>query len=133
MILDLGIFLICFWRFWQIKIFKHKNKDKTGESSDIEVKLEISLKEAAFGIEKEIGYTSNDICEVCNGTGSEGKDGTERCHVCGGTGQVRHSRQTLIGSVITTSVCGNCNGTGEIIKIHVKSAGGKVIISKRKL
>lgn len=126
------IFDMFFGDFGRSRSSSTRTRTRQARGSDIEVKLEISLKEAAFGIEKEIRYTSNDICEVCNGTGSEGKDGTERCHVCGGTGQVRHSRQTLIGSVITTSVCGNCNGTGEIIKNPCKKCGGKGYYKQKK-
>ncbi|MCL4385316.1 MAG: molecular chaperone DnaJ [Actinobacteria bacterium] len=100
--------------------------------SHIETKLEISLKEAAFGIEKEVEYYCNDLCEVCNGTGSEIPDGIEKCKVCNGTGQVRYTRQTFLGNMVTASTCNNCGGTGEIIKNPCKKCSGKGYYRQKK-
>lgn len=84
--------------------------------SDIEIETEISFKEAAFGIKKEIEYILEDICEECGGSGSVKDGGVESCSQCGGAGKVRVTRQTFIGNVITTADCDRCNGTGKIIK-----------------
>jgi len=92
--------------------------------SDISIVSEINFKESAFGIKKEIEYRVNEICEKCNGRGSEREDGKAKCSVCGGTGQIREARQTFIGNIITTSTCRNCGGTGEIIKNPCKKCGG---------
>ena len=98
---------------------------RQARGSHIETKLEITLKEAAFGIEKTIQYYCNDICDICNGTGSEDPNGVEKCRVCNGTGQIRYTRQTFLGSMVTSSPCNNCNGTGEIIKNICKRCSGK--------
>ncbi|MCE5329620.1 DnaJ domain-containing protein, partial [bacterium] len=71
---------------------------RQNSGSNIETKLEITLKEAAFGIEKTIEYYCNDLCDICNGTGSEDPHGVEKCKVCNGTGQVRYTRQTFLGN-----------------------------------
>ena len=93
--------------------------------SHIETRLEISLKEAAFGIEKEIEYSCSDLCEVCSGTGSEDPNGVEKCKVCNGTGQIKYTRQTILGNMVTSSPCSNCQGSGEIVKNPCKKCAGK--------
>lgn len=103
-----------------------------GRGSDISIQTEISFKEAAFGVEKEIEYFVDDICEVCNGRGSASKEGIVTCSVCGGSGQVRSARQTFLGSIVTTSTCRNCGGTGEVIKDPCKRCGGSGYYSKKK-
>ena len=87
--------------------------------SDIGARLEISFKEAAFGVKKEIEYPVDDICEKCGGKGAENDDDIETCRQCGGAGKVRVTRQTFIGNVITTSTCDSCGGSGKIIKKNI--------------
>jgi molecular chaperone DnaJ len=100
--------------------------------SHVETKLEISLKEAAFGIEKEVEYSCSDLCEVCSGTGSEDSDGVEKCKVCNGTGQIKYTRQTILGNMVTSSPCSNCKGSGEIIKNPCRKCSGKGYYKQKK-
>ncbi|MCL4418251.1 MAG: molecular chaperone DnaJ [Actinobacteria bacterium] len=108
------------------------NSRRQTRGSHIETRLEISLKEAAFGIEREVEYFCNDLCEVCNGTGSQEQNGVEKCTVCNGTGQVRYTRQTILGSMVTSSPCSNCGGTGEILKNPCKKCLGKGYYKQKK-
>lgn len=105
---------------------------RQARGSHIETKLEISLKEAAFGIEKEVEYSCNDLCDICNGTGSEDTSGVEKCKVCNGTGQIKYTRQTFLGNMVTSSPCSNCGGTGEIIKNPCKKCSGKGYYKQKK-
>jgi molecular chaperone DnaJ len=100
--------------------------------SHVETRLEINLKEAAFGIEKEVEYSCSDLCEVCSGTGSEDSNGVEKCKVCNGTGQIKYTRQTLLGNMVTSSPCSNCQGSGEIIKNPCKKCSGKGCYKQKK-
>ncbi len=84
--------------------------------SDIGIETEVSFRESAFGIKKEIEYEVEDICKECGGSGAGESGGVETCSQCGGMGKVRVTRQTLIGNVITTADCDKCSGTGKIIK-----------------
>ncbi len=93
--------------------------------SDINVGIEISFKEAAYGVEKEIEYKVDEICPVCHGSGAATEDGMITCPQCGGTGRVRTARQTFLGSIVTTSTCSKCGGTGKIIKEPCSKCKGK--------
>jgi molecular chaperone DnaJ len=78
--------------------------------------VEITLEEAATGVEKSIRTTHQVSCETCGGSGANPGSSAETCKVCRGTGQVRHSQQTILGSFATVSACSSCHGEGKIIR-----------------
>lgn len=126
------IFNMFFGGFGGDSFSSRSSSRRQSKGSNIETRIEISLKEAAFGTEKEIQYNVNDLCEECSGTGSAQSDGIEKCHVCNGTGQIRNTRQTFIGNIVTASVCSNCSGTGQIIKDPCKKCSGKGYYRQKK-
>ena len=85
--------------------FGGSRKRARSRGSDIEIETTVSFKESAFGIKKEIEYEADDICMDCDGSGASEGSSVDTCEQCGGMGQVRVTRQTLIGNVITTSTC----------------------------
>ena len=87
---------------------------------------------SAFGVKKEIAYNLNVDCEYCQGTGSSASDGIQTCSVCNGAGQVRISRNTFLGSLITTSTCENCGGKGTVIKDPCRKCSGRGYIRSKK-
>ncbi len=114
-------------------IFDTFLRSRTRErGADHSAVIEISFKQSAYGVKKEIEYKVDDICEVCNGKGSTASDGIVTCSQCGGTGRIRTTRQTFIGNIITTSTCRDCRGTGEIIKDPCKKCRGKGYYNRKK-
>ena len=105
--------------------FGGSRKRARSRGSDIEIETTVSFKESAFGIKKEIEYEADDICMDCDGSGASEGSSVDTCGQCGGMGQVRVTRQTLIGNVITTSTCDRCNGSGKIIKDPCKKCHGR--------
>ncbi|HEX8948703.1 MAG TPA: molecular chaperone DnaJ, partial [Dissulfurispiraceae bacterium] len=73
--------------------------------------LNISLEEAAFGVEKSIKIPRWQSCEVCSGTGSEPGKPPVTCTLCKGTGHVRFQQ----GFFSVSKTCNKCQGTGRII------------------
>lgn len=93
--------------------------------SDIRMETKINFKESAYGVKKEIEYKVNDICESCGGRGSTSESGIATCSECSGTGRVRVTRQSFLGSIVTTSTCSACGGSGEILKEPCSRCGGR--------
>src|SRR3984893_10507011 len=60
--------------------------------SDLRYDMQITLEEAAFGVEKEIEVHKLDTCSKCNGKGADPGSRTINCPTCGGRGQVISSR-----------------------------------------
>lgn len=80
--------------------------------SDLRYDLEISLEEAASGVEKELEIERNVPCDSCKASGSKGSGGVKTCSSCGGHGVV--ARQA--GIFIQQSTCPECRGAGEKIE-----------------
>lgn len=78
---------------------------------DLALELEISLKEAAFGVEKEIKLNRAEFCPACEGTKIEPGTSKSACPHCQGKGQVRYQQ----GFFTISRTCSHCEGRGEII------------------
>ncbi len=83
--------------------------------------LEISLKEAALGMETTIQVPRLETCSVCKGTGAKPGTGTPACPTCGGSGQVRYSQ----GFFSVSQVCTRCRGAGKVIANPCQSCRGE--------
>lgn len=82
------------------------------DGADLRYDLEITLEEAARGVEKEISFRKNMTCERCDGSGAEPGSKKVTCPTCRGAGQVRRS-----GGIITfTQTCPTCGGAGSKVE-----------------
>jgi molecular chaperone DnaJ len=83
--------------------------------ADLLHRIEITLEEAAFGVEKELRISRAEHCSVCSGTGSKAGTQAARCAECNGTGQVRRVQQSVFGRFTNVAPCGRCRGQGKVI------------------
>jgi len=88
-----------------------RKKSGKQRGSDLRYDLEITLEEAAKGVEKELEIERNVPCGKCNASGSKGSGGVKTCSTCAGRGVV--GRQA--GIFIQQSTCPECRGNGEIV------------------
>ncbi|MDD3932433.1 molecular chaperone DnaJ [Methanoculleus sp. UBA303] len=91
--------------------------------ADLLMKMRVTLEEAAFGTEKEVGLDHIEPCPACDGSGSETKKFTT-CTTCGGSGQMRQMSQSIFGSFVRMSTCTACGGRGKIPESRCKACGG---------
>jgi molecular chaperone DnaJ len=96
---------------------------------DLALELELTLEEAAFGVEKEIKLDRTEICPPCHGSGL--RPGTEKsvCQYCQGRGQVRYQQ----GFFSVSRTCSYCRGSGEIIKSPCDECRGSGKVKRRKV
>lgn len=97
-----------------------RRTDGPQRGSDLRYGLEISLEDAAHGIEREIEYERLISCKTCTGSGSASGGGKKTCRTCGGAGQVISSR----GFFQIQQPCPDCNGSGETISDPCKACRG---------
>ncbi|MDE3107933.1 MAG: J domain-containing protein [Acidobacteriota bacterium] len=79
---------------------------------DAETSLEITLDEAAFGATRELTLTLPLRCTTCEGSGAAPGTSPVTCEECGGAGEVRRVRNSILGQMVTSSVCPRCHGYG---------------------
>ena len=91
--------------------------------ADLRYTLEISLEEAAQGVEKKIKYKRTGKCHTCNGTGAEDKH-LKTCPRCNGKGHIISQQRTILGVMQSQTVCPDCHGRGEIPEKKCKSCHG---------
>ncbi len=84
--------------------------------ADLQYRVKLSFTEAVFGVEKEINITRDEPCSTCGGSGAKPGTSPKTCKHCGGRGEVRQTRQTLLGSMVQVVTCPVCNGKGKMIE-----------------
>ncbi len=81
---------------------------------DLEMDINLSFEEAAFGVEKELTLQKKDTCTVCSGSGAEPGSKVSTCPKCHGQGQIRTTRRTILGNMASVTTCDQCLGTGKV-------------------
>ena len=95
---------------------------------DLSLEMEITLEEAAAGVEKEFSINRAESCPTCQGLRI--RPGTKKavCPTCGGRGQIRHQQ----GFFTTARTCSHCEGSGEIISIPCEECKGAGLVRQKK-
>ncbi|MBA3961470.1 MAG: molecular chaperone DnaJ [Chthoniobacterales bacterium] len=102
------------------------SRDGTQRGSDLRYDMQITLEEAAFGVEKEIEVRKLDLCEKCEGSGAAPGSRAVTCTTCHGRGQVISSR----GFFQVSQTCPRCRGLGEIIEKPCRVCEGEGRVEK---
>jgi len=96
------------------------------DGSDLRYDLEITLEEAASGVEKEISFRKLVACEHCGGSGAEPGSKRVTCPTCRGAGQIRRSG----GIIVFTQTCPTCGGAGVKVEKPCSACKGEGRVSK---
>jgi molecular chaperone DnaJ len=96
--------------------------------SDLSYAMEITLEEAAHGVDKQIRIPTWDECGTCHGSGA--KPGTKpiTCTTCNGSGAV----SARMGPFAMQQTCPQCSGTGKIIPEPCVTCSGKGRVKQNK-
>ncbi len=98
--------------------------------ADLQYQVAISFKEAVFGTEKEIEVTKDETCPTCGGDGAKPGSSPKTCPKCQGRGEIRQTRQTLLGSMVQVTTCPVCGGRGKVVEEHCPTCGGRGKVRK---
>lgn len=98
---------------------------------NLRVQEELSLKEYYTGSTLDFSLMLNDVCDHCDGTGSEDGKVTQ-CPDCQGRGVVIQLIRMGIITQQIQQVCGRCGGRGSIVKTSCKVCQGAKVVKKSK-
>lgn len=101
---------------------------RVNRGSNLRVKVKLSLKEIAAGVEKKIKLNKYVRCNVCHGSGAERGTSKSTCPTCHGRGQVTKVTNTFLGQMQTSSTCPQCGGEGEVITSKCNECHGNGIV-----
>lgn len=98
--------------------------------SDMEVNINISLRDSYFGIEREIRINKTSTCDSCSGSRAEKGSKQKSCSTCSGSGRVTKMTRSFMGNFNQVTECGTCYGTGTIPEQNCKKCRGAGVIDK---
>jgi molecular chaperone DnaJ len=91
--------------------------------------LEISLEEAAEGLETKLQIPRHETCAGCRGSGQQPGTHPETCGACRGTGQVRFTQ----GFLTVARPCPQCGGEGRINRAPCRDCRGQGRVRRERL
>jgi len=96
---------------------------------DLQVQTELTLEEAATGVERTFNINRLELCATCNGSGAKPGSKKTTCSRCRGAGQTTVAH----GFFHLSQTCSKCGGEGQIIATPCpKCAGqGRVKVPKK--
>lgn len=103
------------------------------KGSDLRVRVKVSLKDVANGVEKKLKVKRYVKCASCNGTGGEDKDSVAQCKQCGGSGVVNRVTQSIFGAMQMQSECPACQGQGTTITKKCSHCNGMGVVQEEEV
>jgi molecular chaperone DnaJ len=82
---------------------------------DALIRVEVDLREATFGSQRDLQLDTAVVCPACSGTCCRPGTHPKICEVCKGRGQVQRVARSFLGQVMTTQACAACQGFGSVI------------------
>ncbi|MEA3316696.1 MAG: molecular chaperone DnaJ [Bacteroidota bacterium] len=101
---------------------------RVSKGSNLRLKIKLSLKDIAHGVNKKIKVNKYIPCEACSGSGAERGSSHNTCPTCGGTGQVTKISNTFLGQMQTRATCPTCGGEGKVITNKCTKCHGEGIV-----
>ncbi len=98
---------------------------RVNKGTNLRIKVSLTLKDIANGVEKKIKVKKYVACNTCSGTGAKDGNSYKTCDTCRGSGQVTRVTNTFIGQMQTSSTCPTCRGEGKIITSKCNECAGE--------
>jgi len=86
-------------------------KSRAVRGEDLQVRVKVSLRDAAFGTQKTIKIGHTKTCQKCRGSGARPGSNPKTCPQCKGSGTINFRQ----GFFSLSQTCNRCHGEGKII------------------
>ncbi len=105
--------------------FGGSTRHAPNRGADLEFRINVSFRDAAFGVPRELELTRMERCERCDGTRAEPGTDVVECPTCHGEGRVRRTQRTFFGQFQQVTECPTCRGEGQTVKVVCKKCSGR--------
>ena len=96
-------------------------RSRVRRGDDLRYDLEITLEEAAKGLETRLQIPRLEACDVCKASGVEPGSKRVACPTCRGRGQIRYQQ----GFLTVARTCSHCGGEGQVTQHPCTACGGE--------
>ena len=94
--------------------FSTRRKEDRRKGRDLEVIVEMNLKDVLKPQKKKITLYKYVVCPRCDGKGAEPASQLKECPTCRGRGEVQQIKRTFFGTISRYTTCPTCKGEGYI-------------------
>lgn len=101
-----------------------RSSRRTKKGTNLRVKLKLTLKEVANGVEKKIKVKRHLVADGVT---------FRNCPSCNGSGQIKKVVNTMLGQMVSASTCPSCSGSGQIVDKKPLEADAKGLIVKEEI
>jgi molecular chaperone DnaJ len=98
---------------------------QSNRGADLEFQINVSFRDAAFGVARELELNRMERCERCDGNRSEPGTDVIECSTCHGEGKVRRTQRTFFGQFEQVTACPTCEGEGQQVKTPCSHCSGR--------
>lgn len=107
-------------------------QSRAQRGQDALLRVDLTLEEAVFGVNKTLTIDTAVLCPDCEGSCTRPGTSVAICDVCRGSGQIQRQVQSFMGMMVTTTPCGTCRGTGEVIPHPCSNCRGQGRVRARR-
>lgn len=100
---------------------------RRNRGSNLRVRVRLSLKEIAEGVDKKIKVNKYNTCSKCNGSGAKDSNSFHTCSKCNGSGRVTQIVNSFLGQMRSETACPDCGGEGKTITSKCTECHGEGI------
>ena len=104
--------------------FGGRTEPVSTRGEDLEVVIDVEFADAVLGSEQVVDVRTHVPCAKCEATGQVDGSSVSTCATCTGAGQVRQVRRSILGQMVSTAICPDCAGLGDIIESPCGQCGG---------
>ncbi|WP_297645388.1 molecular chaperone DnaJ [Pseudonocardia sp.] len=107
-------------------------RSRVQPGGDALIRMSLTLEECATGITRDLAVDTAVLCTECTGSGCAPGSSPSMCDICNGRGEVQSVQRSFLGQVVTSRVCPNCRGFGEVIPDPCRQCGGDGRVRSRR-
>ena len=107
-------------------------KSRAQRGQDALIRVDVSLEEIVFGVDREVTIDTAVLCPTCEGSCCQPNTSPVPCRICRGSGFVQREVRSLFGNVVTQHPCGSCQSFGTVIENPCVECAGQGRVRERR-